>query len=234
MPTQAPLPLDINPAQSFDSYHSGTNSEVTETLRQCAEGKGEQFIFLWGEPGMGKTHLLHACCQSASQHQITSRYLPLNEFITLNPSAAENLDQHQLICLDDIESISKQNQWEQTLFHIFNQVREKGNRLVITSRHPPTRTPIQLPDLANRLAWGLPLQLRPFSDTDKLAAVTLRAKNLGMEITPKVGKFLMNHYSRDLPSLWRLLEELEHATLVAQRKVTVPFLRDYLKSRVGI
>ncbi|MEE9398345.1 MAG: DnaA/Hda family protein, partial [Methylococcales bacterium] len=97
MPTQAPLPLDINPAQNFDTYHSGTNSEVTETLRQCAEGKGEQFIFLWGEPGMGKTHLLHACCQSASQHQITSRYLPLNEFITLNPSAAENLDQHQLI-----------------------------------------------------------------------------------------------------------------------------------------
>ena len=231
---QVPLPLDVNPAQSFSTYHSGTNTEVTEILRQCAEGKGEKFIFLWGEPGMGKTHLLHACCQLASQHRITSCYLPLNESITLTPSAAENLDQQQLICLDDIESISKQNQWEQTLFHIFNRVREKGNRLVITSRHPPTGTPIQLPDLANRLTWGLPLQLRPINDNDKLAAVTLRAKNLGIEINPKVGSFLMNHYSRDLPSLWQLLEELDKATLIAQRKLTVPFLRDYLKDRGGI
>ena len=79
------------------------------------------------------------------------------------------------------------------------------------------------------MSWGLILKLQELSDAERIAALTCKAKHLGFEISPQVGQFLNKHYARDLPALWELLPKLEQATLVAKRKLTVPFLKQIME-----
>jgi DnaA family protein len=78
------------------------------------------------------------------------------------------------------------------------------------------------------MAWGLTLKLQELSDAERIAAFTCKAKYLGFEISPKIGDFLTKHYARDLPALWDLLEQLDQETLIAKRKLTLPFLKQIL------
>ena len=225
---QIPLPLAFNPEHDFDEFHAGGNAEAVDHLRQAAMGKGEHFIYLWGSPGLGKTHLLHACCREAHRAGLTVSYVPLQGLQSFGGEVLEGLEELDLVCLDDLEAVAGDQAWEQVLFDLFNRLRDKGNGFIISSRTPPVELPVILPDLKTRFSWGLTLCLRDFSDADKLAALSLRAKLLGLDLPSAVGRFLLTNYRRDLPGLMALLEHLDRATLAAKRKLTIPFLKRYL------
>lgn len=232
MATQLPLQLCFNQEQSFANYITGPNSTVAQALRGCAEGCGEPLVFLWSETGLGKSHLLNACCQLAQTLQRRSAYIPLTELRQHGSAVLENMEYLDLLCLDDIQTIAGDSVWELTLFHLFNRLRDSGKYMLISANTAPAQLPLVLPDLHSRLTWGLTLRLHDLTDEDKLAAVNQRSQQLGMSISPAVGKYLLAHYPRDLPGLWRLLDGLDSATLAAQRKLTIPFLKAYLeKSR---
>ncbi len=229
MPTQIPLRFEFHAAQSFDHYHTGPNAEAVQRLRDCACGNGEELIFLWGTNGLGKTHLLQACSHLADQNHLSVLYLPLKTLCSRGPSILEDLETLQLLCIDDIDTIAGDDAWEHAFFNLFNRSREHGHRMIMTAPLPPLRLSIQLPDLLTRLGWGLTLHLQPPDDNDKLAALIQRASNLGFELSPRVGRFLLAHQPRDMPALWKLLDELDEATLSAQRRLTIPFLKSHLK-----
>lgn len=229
---QLPLQLSLHPQHSFAHYHGGANAEVVDTLKRCARGQGESHLYLWGEAGSGKTHLLQACCGEAHRHHRLVAYLPLRELHhRFSPALLEGLEQVDLLCVDDIDTIGGNPDWETAFFHCFNRLREAGCQLIVSADRPPARLPVRLPDLRTRLAWGLTLQLKPLSDQDKLAALCLRARRLGLDLTPQVGRFLLSRYPRDLPSLWRLLDQLDRATLAAKRRLTIPFLKQYMEEQ---
>lgn len=228
MIAQIPLPLSLNPEQSFATFVAGPNEAVLAALQAYAQGTGEAFVYLWGEAGLGKSHLLNACCQAATTAGRRSAYLPLTALHAHGPQTLEGLEQLDVLCLDDIQTLAGNAAWESALFHLFNRLRDAGNRLIVSADAAPAQLPIALPDLRSRMAWGLSLRLRTLADQDKLAALSRHAKQLGMEITPAVGQYLLAHCPRDLPSLWRLLDGLDRATLAAQRKLTIPFLKTYL------
>ncbi len=228
MALQLSLQLELNPDQSFEQYHTGRNCEAVAALRRCAAGSGEKTVFLWSEPGLGKTHLLNACCRDAGQCGRRASYLPMRAVSRYGPEVLDELAGLPLVCIDDIQAIAGQADWEQALFRLFNQVQDYRHHLIVAAPVPPGALAIALADLKTRLAGGLTLKLQPLDDSGKLAALTLRAKNLGFELTPQVGHFLLSRYPRDLPSLWQLLERLDRATLAAKRRLTVPFLKKYL------
>ncbi len=227
---QLPLQLSFPEAPRFDQFHAGSNREVIQSLKNCTAGTGEPYLYLWGGRGCGKTHLLHACCREAHSKGQAVGYLPMTELRGHGPDILQGLEQMMLLCIDDIHAVAGNRRWEEALFHGFNRWRESSIRLIISADQPPAELPIALPDLKTRLTWGLTLRLQPFNDDDKLAALQLRAKQLGLELSPQVGKFLLTHSPRDLPSLWRLLNSLDQATLAAKRKLTIPFLKAYLES----
>lgn len=229
MAAQIPLQLWINPEQSFASYVAGPNSTLLAAIQACAEGHGESLVYLWGEAGLGKSHLLNACCQAAQSARCRSAYVPLAELRRYGPDVLEGLEVLDLLCLDDIQAIAGDAVWETALFHAFNRLRDAGKHLIVAADTAPAQLPVALPDLRSRLAWGLTLRLQALAEEDTLAALTRRARLLGMTVTPAVGRYLLAHCSRDLPSLWRLLDGLDHATLAAQRKLTIPFLKTYLQ-----
>jgi DnaA family protein len=226
---QLPLPLAFNPEHDFEEYYPGGNAEAVGHLRNAAQGEGEPFIYLWGKAGLGKTHLLHACCREAHRVGLAVSYIPLRALQEYGGEVLDELEEQDLVCLDDLESVAGDEKWEQALFDLFNRLRDAGHGFIISARTLPGELPLVLPDLKTRLSWGLTLLLRDFSDADKIAALTLRAKLLGLELPPPVGRFLLSNCRRDLPGLMELLEQLDQATLAAKRKLTIPFLKAFFE-----
>ncbi|MDD5113368.1 MAG: DnaA regulatory inactivator Hda [Methylobacter sp.] len=229
MAEQLPLDFDFRANQTFNDFYPGPNQEIISHLQQSVIGPGEQQLFLWGATGEGKSHLLQACCQLAQQQGISSFYFDLSTSKLPTPTTLLNgLEEIELVCFDNIETIAGNQAWELAFFNFFNRHRERDHKLILSADCPPQLLTIELPDLKTRLNWGLTLKLKPLSDTDKIAALIFKADQLGFEISPKVGQFLLTHYSRDIHGLWVLLEKLDRASLAAKRKLTLPFLRQIL------
>ncbi len=228
MTVQIPLPFKYQEAQDFDTFYPGPNREIVESLQKNAINCREQLVFIWGESGLGKTHLLQASCKKAHESNRTAMYIPLRQIVTFDPALLDEIDRYTLVCIDDIQTIAGDTQWEPALFNFFNRHRDNGHRLVICADLPPNNLAIQLPDLATRLLWGVTLRMNPLNDSDKIQAMIFKAKALGFDLPTNVGRYLLNRYARDMPSLWFLLENLERGTLIAQRKLTIPFVKKYL------
>lgn len=226
---QQPLPLGFDPLQGFEEFHSGPNAELVSHLRELAAGGTEPFIHLWGAAGQGKSHLLNACCRDAHRRGLSCAYLPLATLRDYGPEVLEGLGALDLLCLDDLEAIGGDPSWEKSLFSLFNELRDKDRRLLTASSQPPAHLPVNLPDLKTRLGWGLTLHLAPLTDSDRLLALHLQARAMGLDLPEAAGRYLMAHHPRDLGSLRQLLGELDRATLAAQRKLTVPFIKTYLE-----
>ena len=228
LPRQLPLEFEFRANQTFDDFFPGTNQEIINHLKKCCKGKGERLIFVWGQSGMGKSHLLQACCQHAQSQQLSSFYFSLTPLELPDPSLLAGLENIDIVCFDNIEHIAAHKDWELAFFNFFNLHRDLGHSLILSSSCPPNKLAIRLPDLKTRLNWGLTLKLQPLTDEDRITALTYKASQMGFEISPKAGRFLLTHYDRDLSSLWALLKKLDQLSLAAKRKLTIPFLKQIL------
>lgn len=228
MSEQLPLQFEFNANQSFKSFFFGCNQEISSHLKQSAIGQGEQQILIWGDPGVGKSHLLQACCQLAHEHKLTTFYFSFERQNLPNPAILNGIDDIDIVCIDNIEAIAGNKEWEMAFFNFFNKHRDKDHHLIMSASCQAKYIPIELPDLKTRLNWGLTLKLQAFEDDELMQALAYKANQIGFDIPPQVTRFLLNHYARDLPSLWNLLDKLDHATLSAKRKLTLPFVKKIL------
>ncbi|MBM3203249.1 DnaA regulatory inactivator Hda [Candidatus Woesearchaeota archaeon] len=231
MAEQIPLHFAFDPELSFQCFHPGVDVEVVRHLQETIKGQGDWLIFLWGESGSGKTHLLNACCREASPLGLSISYLPLTVLVDYGPQVLEGLDQQDLVCIDDLDAVVGLSNWEQALFHFFNELKGRNGLLIVSARMPPVGLPIALPDLKTRFGWGLTLRLHPLREEDKRTLLERHAHSLGLELSPQVAQFLLTHFPRDLSSQRKLLDELDQATLAAKRKLTIPFLKTCLEQR---
>lgn len=229
MTIQFPLQFEFQANKGFDSFYPGSNTEIVTELQQLISGEGERQIFLYGEPGYGKSHLLQASCQLAHQKGMNPFYYPFNKRKLPTLAMFEGLERVELVCFDDIEEIAGLLDWEQAFLNFFEQHLEHNHRLILSAQIHPADLDIYLPDLKKHLLEGLALKLKPLADEESVSALICKASHMGLTITPKVGNFLLSHYANDLPSLWILLEQLDKATLSAQRKLTIPFLKQILE-----
>ena len=227
---QLPLGVRLRAGATFANYYPGANREAVSLLEQAVRRGDEACVYLWGGAGTGKTHLLQAACHAAAERGAPLTYLPFSELEQLSLAMLEGLEALPLVVLDDIERIAGDAQWETALFHLYNRLREAGGQLLVAARANPASLALGLPDLRSRLAWGLVLQLHELSDEEKAGALRLQARQRGMELPAEVAGFLLRHCHRDLHALFALLERLDHASLAAQRKLTVPFVKSVLEA----
>lgn len=234
MTKQLPLLFEFRANQTFNDFFPGNNQEILCHLQNSVAGHGELQIFLWGQTGLGKTHLLQACCQLAQTLNRSSFYLDLASSHLPDADILTGLESFDLVCLDNVEAIAGKSDWELAFFHFFNQHRDSEHTLIISAACLPNEIAVRLPDLKTRLNWGLTLKIQPLADNDRISALIIKARRMGFEISPQVGLFLLTNYGRDLSVLWLLLEKLDKASLAAKRKLTIPFLKQILESEVSI
>ncbi|WP_428603451.1 DnaA regulatory inactivator Hda [Sedimenticola sp.] len=228
MPKQLALGLTLPESTNLDSYLPAANQQAVSDLSTCATGTGEPFIYLWGATQTGKSHLLQAATQLADQAGRSALYIPLDQATQLSPAIFDDLEQMDIICLDDIEQIAGQPDWETGVFNLFNRLREQGKSLLVTAHCGPLNLPIALADLRSRLSWGLCYQLQPLDDNDKIAALTAAAARRGLTLSEETARYILRHTQRDMGSLRRLLKQLDHASLEAKRALTIPFIKAFL------
>jgi len=225
---QLPLQFEFRANQTFEDFFPSTNLEIINHLQKASTGNGERQIFLWGSSGLGKSHLLQACCHRAKSLDLSSFYFSFSTIELTDPDLLIGLEVFDVVCFDNIENLAGNKAWENALFNFFNQHRDQGHILIMSANCAPKQIEIQLPDLKTRLNWGLNLKLQSLSDNDKINLLIFKADKMGFEISAQVGHFLLTHYERDLTTLWGLLTKLDQASLAAKRKLTIPFLKQIL------
>jgi DnaA family protein len=225
---QLPLGLALRDSARFDSFFPGPNREALDSVRLAAAGQGESLVFLAGPAGTGKSHLLQAACHHAAGCRRAATYLPLRQLAGLAPGVLDGLEQLDLVCLDDVQRAAGESAWEHALFDLFNRLRGAGGTLLVGGERRPDLIGFGLPDLASRLGWGLTYRLRPLADADMLAALTCRAAGRGLALPEETASYLLKRVPRDPAGVFDLLDRLDQASMVEQRRLTIPFVKAVL------
>ncbi len=219
--SQLPLNVALDDHARFETYHAGPN-ELAVAALQALKPPG---LWLFGPPGSGRSHLLQA-----SAHASNLSYLALGEVPT--PAMLQGVAAPAGIALDDLDRIAGDAGWERALLSLYDSVTPNA-RLLVSSRDVPAGLPIALPDLASRLRALPAYALAPLDDAGRVRALGLRARRRGLDISPATLEFLIRREPRDMKGLYDLLERLDRAALGAGRRLTIPFVRAFLRHEHG-
>ncbi len=222
---QLPLRIGLRDSATFANFYPGANAAVVHALQAASE----PFIYLGGTIGSGRSHLLQAACHDVSEANGLAAYLPLAECMTMSVQMLEGMEQMSLVAIDDVELLAGDREWEQALFHLYNRMRDAGHTMIVAGNAAPAALGITLPDLLSRLGWGPVFQLQPLDDREKSEALQMRARQRGMELPAEVADYLLNHASREMHDLFVLLDRLDEGSLAAQRKLTIPFVKTFIR-----
>lgn len=225
MSRQLPLGLELRGPTALDDFVAGHNSEVLDLLhRQLTEG-GEHQLYIHGEPGSGRSHLLLGQCNAAHALGWSPAYLSAEEILEHPPQLLEGMEQYPLIAIDDVDRLAGNRPWELALFGLFNRAREQDCRLLFSAATAAPLAGFGLPDLSSRLAWGISYRLRPLDDAQRQQLLIGSATRRGLEMPEEVARYLVQRHSRDIPRLIKLVERLDRDSLAEQRRLTIPFVR---------
>jgi DnaA family protein len=225
---QLPLAVQLRDDATFDNFFTGANGLLISELRRQLSG-GENYLYIYGGLGSGRSHLLQAACHWAGQHQHDAVFLPLDELVDYPPQQLlEGLEQQHLLCLDNIEAVLGNKIWEEALFHLFNRCRDAGTCLLISAASAVRELSVTLPDLRSRLSWGVLYQLQPLTDEDRAQVLRMRAEQRGVELPEDVCQFIVQRSQRDMPALMKTLAILDDASLRERRRITKPFIKNIL------
>jgi DnaA family protein len=221
---QLALGLRLPAYAVFDSFAIGGNTEIIAALRDSSVAP----LWLWGPHGAGKTHLLQATCAASG-----GAYFSLDPALGLPPDALLGFERTRVLCIDDVSKIAGVEAWERALFQLFNAAGELSTKLIFAADLPPRQTDWVLEDWRSRAAACLVYQLQELDDAGRSEALSLRAAQRGLQLPPETADYLLKRMPRDLPSLCSVLDQLDEASLVAQRRLTIPFIRDALEKHAG-
>jgi DnaA family protein len=222
---QLPLAVRLHDRAQFASFLPGPNGEALAAAQALAGGTGAARLYLHGAQSTGRSHLLQAICAGAPG----AGYFPLGELRALGPDVLEGAEALPLVALDDLDAVAGEAEWERRLFGLYNACLAAGRRLAVAARAPAAELAIALPDLRSRLGAMPHYALRPLDDAQQRSALAARAAARGIELPEETLQYLQNHFARDMTRLTALLDQLDRASLEAQRRVTLPFIREVLE-----
>jgi DnaA family protein len=224
---QLPLALRYPPDQRLETFVAPPPGALAQ-VRALARGTASDWLFLAGPAGVGKTHLALAACADADAAGRRAAYLPLRAAAGRMRDALDAFDGSQLVVLDGLEAVVGGREDEIALFDFHNRARAAGTAVLYTATAAPDALALSLPDLRSRLAQCTRIQLAPLDDEGRRDVLRERAQRRGLVLDEAAIEWLLKRVGRDLAGLTALLERLDRASLAAQRRVTVPFLRKAL------
>ena len=225
---QLPLALRYPPDQRLESFIAAPPGAIAQ-LRALAEAAGADWLYLAGAAGTGKTHLALALCAAAEQAGRRSAYLPLAAASGRLGDALDALEGNDVVALDGLEAIAGDRDDEIALFDFHNRARSAGLNVLYTAREAPETLALVLPDLRSRLSQNARLVLDPLDDASRAELLRDRAQRRGLVLEEAAIDWMLSRTDRNLASLVALLDRLDRESLAAQRRITVPFLRQVME-----
>ena len=222
---QLALDFASQPLPTLDNFIVGRNGELMENLRRLgADQAREHFLYVWGRPASGRSHLLKGVITALQRAGAAAAYIACKA----DTRFAEGLDRMDGVALDDVDRLDDEGQI--AAFDLYNALRERNGALVAGGSAPPVQLTLR-EDLVTRLAWGLVYQVHALTDDEKVRALSEHAASRGLPLPREVCDYLLTRARRDMPSLLATLDALDRYSLETRRPVTVPLVRELLETR---
>ena len=231
---QLPLLTTQTDISRFDNFYLAAdvavNHEIVQMLQQLTAVGLPSPFYLHGHSGSGKTHLLSAAAR---------RYRSVGELPLVFYDLADDrvsaamlaaVETASFVCLDNIEAWAGEPDLEAVLFALVERAKQAQWPLLMASTWPPQRANFALADLVSRLTSGVVYHLQTMNDEAKFAAIKMRAQQRGMTVADEAIRYLLTHVARDNHSLFTLFARLDDASLAAKRRLTIPFIQQFLAS----
>jgi DnaA family protein len=230
---QLSLPVSLPDDETFDSFFEADNEFAASYMKKFCHQDNENkksLCYLFGSSGVGKSHLLFACCHQANLNGLQTVYLNMLELKEMPTEVVSDIADYDVICIDNLHEIAGDVLWERTIFDLINQVLERNHkpRIIMSAHASPLVVSFQLPDLVSRLTWGAVFQLAPRSDESLCHIIQFRIEHRGLEASEDCIKFLLTRVDRELSNLMLIVDELDKKSLQAKRKLTIPFIKQAL------
>jgi DnaA family protein len=229
--TQLVLPVRLSDHVRLDNFLALESSSLAaQAVRECARCVQESWIYLAGNIGSGRSHLLQAACHEAAEAGVVdARYLPLQLLRDAEPAdVLSDIETAMLVCFDDIDAVAGNAAWEHALFDALNRLRDNKRNVLFAAAQPPAALPMALPDLQSRLTWAAVYRLPDLDDAQKSTLLIFRAQQRGMAMSNDVAEFIVQRGSRDTAALIDVLETLDQQSLAQSRRLTIPFVKSLL------
>ncbi len=220
---QLPLSLDTAPATSFASFHVDEHNRLaSDAVQSFVRGELDDVqLYLWGDAGTGKSHLLSAACDAYNRQGYRIAYLP-GEVVN-NSESLVGMEHVDLLCIDDLQRLD--HAAEVDLFHLINRCRAACTQLLVAADRPIDGLGLALPDLVTRLSWGLVFQLRPLSEDGLRQAFRTEIEQRSLKASDEVLGYVMKRFPRRMNILKQVVDKLDEVSLMEQRRITVPFIK---------
>jgi len=225
---QLPLPLYQRTEQRLDDFVA-TTPELLPQLHAIATGHSRDGFYLYGPPGTGKTYLAQALCAAAQQAGQAAAGLSLPKAVGRLDQALQVLHGCTVVALDGLEAIAGHIEDETALFHFHNHARATNVAVLYSARLSPNELTLTLPDLRSRLAQCIHLPLQVLDQAQCRQVLRRRAQRNGLILEEAAMEWILTHQHHDLPGLLALLERLNQESWIAQRRITLPFLKQVLR-----
>jgi len=237
--TQFLFRFPAQPLFNFDSFIESPSSAFALSAAQDLVGNPDapfQTLFISGGPGSGKTHLLMAMGNEASNQGQDTLFISCKEWVEkLNSAAPEQglewaseVSRHQLLLMDDIDYLTGVPKAQEILYQVYNTIRENGDRLALTSQLPPDRLPETESYLTSRFQWGLTVGIDLLSEKAQASVLTKLGKDRDLELPERVVNFLIQQLPRDYPSMKNAIEKINTESLRQKKKVSIPLVKSAL------
>ena len=224
-PQQLTFPWSAKPKLIFrDFYTNKENLNLVNDLKEQEAGD----IIIQANTNLGKSHLLQSVCNYYNEIGKSSFYLPIKTALDYEPSVLDSIHEIDLICIDDIDFLAKNDNWERAIFNLINQCQQSTSRIIFSLSGSIDRAGFNLPDLISRLNKLLKYNVANLENEDIEGAISLIIEHNSINIGDKEINYILNHAKRDIAYLKQILFKLDEYSLSTKKKITIPLIKEII------
>ena len=238
--------LKLHPDYTFDNFVVGPSNRLAHaSCIAVSQSPGDTYnpLFLYGNSGLGKTHLLHAVC-SQSNHRTNGAviaFLSCEEFVNRFIRAIEqgNLAGFQsrfrtvdMIVIDDVQFLREREQSQEEFFHTFNALYNNGKQIILSADSSPAEIPSLEERLISRFSWGLVAKIDPPSHDTRVAIVQKKAHLRGLNISDEIAEYIARKVQANIRELEGALTTIYAVATTTGKEITLELAQTALQGKI--
>lgn len=240
---------NLRPEFTFEHFLEGDSNQLARSasVAVAKEPGVTKYnpLVVYGEVGLGKTHLAQAIANHALEHDTaeTICYVSSEKFTSQFVAAIREdnfraFSAHyrsvDLLVVDDVQFFGGKEKTQEEFFHLFNDLHQNGKQIVLCADRPPKKIAGIEDRLLSRFQWGLTADIQRPDLEMRMAVLQLKADQLDLELEPKVLEILAQHITENIRQLEGALKQLSARETLIDGKIDVEVARDVLDREYGV
>ena len=229
-PKQLIFPFQINQKASFESFFCAPdNLNLMSRLTAIVISKNAHELIIHGEKGSGKSFLMQAICNELNSSGKQFAFVPMNKALNMGVEIFQNLASLDAVCIDDLQLMLANKDWETALFNLINECHLSNCSLILSiggSQSLEEKT--KLPDLLSRIKRMEFMAVHSVQDEFFNHAIDFVAQQLDINIDKAELEFLLKHQTRIFSLLVENIIFLDQQAASLKRKITIPLIKETL------